>query len=96
MLAILSSVLPGKRIEHYGDILSCIPKCQVVAAGFPFPYIADYPGLSPTRSADLSGVMIGVDKFRFDAFCIDVAAYFILCTVINLLWNGRKAGKPRI
>jgi hypothetical protein len=96
MLTILSSIVPGERTEHYGDILSCVPQCQVVAAGFPFPYIADYPGLSPVNSADLFGVMIGVDKFRFDAFCIDAVAYFILCTAISRLWKGWKAGKPRI
>jgi hypothetical protein len=96
LLTLSSSIVPGERTEHYADVLSCVPKCQVVAAGFPLPYIADFPGLSPTHSANLGDAMIGSDKFRFDAFCIDVGAYFFLCVVINDLWNRRKTSKLRI
>jgi hypothetical protein len=96
LLTILSSIVPGERTEHYSDILGCVPKCQVVAAGFPIPYIADYPGLSPTHSADLLGAILGTDRFRLDAFCVDVVAYFIFCAALYCFWNGRKASKPRI
>jgi hypothetical protein len=95
LLTLSSSIVPGERTEHYADV-GCVPECQVVAAGFPLPYIADYPGLSPTHSADLVGLMIGSDKFRLDAFCIDVGAYFILCAAIHRLWKSHKASHPRI
>jgi hypothetical protein len=83
-----SSLVPGERTEHYADILNCVPECRVVAAGFPFPYIADYPGLSPTHSADLWGALMGLDKFRLDAFCIDAIVYFILCEATYRLWKN--------
>jgi hypothetical protein len=94
LLTLSSSIVLGERTEHYADILGCVPKCQVVAAGFPLPYIADYPGLSPTHSADLPGLVVGSDKFRLDAFCIDVGVYFILCAAIHNLWKSRKASHP--
>ena len=89
LLVAASSSVPGERLEHYADIYECISQCRVAAAGFPFPYILDYPGLSPTHSADLWGAIIGIDKFRSGPFCADVAVYFMLCTAIYHLWSNR-------
>jgi hypothetical protein len=88
LLVVASSVVPGERQEYYADV-NCTP-CKVVAAGFPLPYIADYPGLSPTHSANLQGVVFGLDKFRLNAFCADLVIYLAICTAIYGLISHRR------
>jgi hypothetical protein len=44
--------------------MGCETGCEVAAAGWPAPYLVDYPGISVVGSADLSGALLGEDKFR--------------------------------
>ncbi len=63
-LTLVSSGLPGRARAAYSEIMGCETGCEVAAAGWPAPYLVDYPGISVVGSADLSGALLGEDKFR--------------------------------
>jgi hypothetical protein len=69
----------------------CAGSCQVAAAGFPFPFIADYPGISPVGSVSLFDAILGYDDFLIGSF---VASYMywtaIIAIVVRLLSTVRK------
>jgi hypothetical protein len=91
--ALASSVVPGTRIEVQDWDCPLPPaSCArpVEAVGFPLPYIADYHGISPVGSADLMGMLMGIDKFRMRPFLADVAFYSALIGVIWLVAARRR------
>lgn len=65
VLTAASSCAHSRVTMKYSDIDGCVNGCAVAAAGFPVPYIADYPGLSPANSADFVGAVVGVDKIAW-------------------------------
>jgi hypothetical protein len=67
-LAFLSSAQAGRTSATYSEIMGCEVACDVAAAGWPAPYLVDYPGISVVGSADLSGALLGEDRFRTGAF----------------------------
>jgi hypothetical protein len=85
-LTLASSVVPGTRLEVQD--WDCPPppaSCarQVVANGFPFPYISDYHGLSVANRASLDGVLLGEDRFRARPFFANVAVYAVALAAIG-------------
>lgn len=54
----------GRSRAIYSDIMGCEQGCDVAAAGWPLPYLIDYPGISVAGSADLLGALVGEDRFR--------------------------------
>jgi hypothetical protein len=78
VLTLASSVVPGTRVEVQDwDCPPAPASCarEVVANGFPFPYISDYHGLSVANRASLSGALLGEDRFRKAPFWANVAVY---------------------
>ena len=60
-LTLLSALVPGHVDATYADIMGCEQGCPAAAAGFPFPFVVDYPGISPVGSVSLSGALLGMD-----------------------------------
>ena len=55
IFTLLSSTKEGAVWATYSEIMGCEFGCRVAAAGWPVPYIADYPGISVVGSADVVG-----------------------------------------
>lgn len=83
---IVSSAVPGTVFARYPDIMGCEQSCSVVAGGWPFPYLVDYPGISPAGSVSL--FMLDVDVIWPGA----LAATFLcwLALILGLTWVVRK------
>ena len=62
VLLFVSAFIPNTIETNYSDIMGCEQSCTVDAAGYPLPFIVDYPGLSPAGSADLLGALLGNDN----------------------------------
>jgi hypothetical protein len=50
--------------------MGCEDRCEVAAAGWPVPYLIDYPGLSVSGAADITGALVGEDHFRLANFAM--------------------------
>ena len=61
LLTLASSAVTGEVTVNYPDVDGCTAGCRVAAAGWPFPYLADYPGLSPGGKVSLSDAFFGQD-----------------------------------
>jgi hypothetical protein len=88
VLTLASSAIRGHAMVNYADIEGCASGCSVAAAGWPFPYLADYPGLSPAGSASLASAIGGGDHVLWTAF---VATWLAWAAAIALvLWLARR------
>lgn len=88
---LLSSYVPREVSATYGDIMGCEPSCRVVAGGWPFAYLVDYPGISVVGRVGLFDALLGVDKFwwgPFAATCASWAAFFAAC-----IWMSSRSIK---
>jgi hypothetical protein len=61
MATLASSAIPGRVRAIYPGTLDCQQGCDFVAGGWPFPYLVDHPGISPTGSVSLVNGVLGVD-----------------------------------
>ena len=62
-LTALSFNVDGHATVVYSDIMGCESGCEQPAAGWPVPFVVDYPGLSPSGSVGgLWEVWSGIDK----------------------------------
>lgn len=59
---LLSSYVPREVNATFPDIMGCNAGCRVVAGGWPFAYLIDYPGISPVGSVELTSGLLGVDQ----------------------------------
>ncbi|MDR7295531.1 hypothetical protein J2X16_000852 [Pelomonas aquatica] len=65
-MTLLSSCVPRTVELVYPGSTDCHSGCQFVAGGWPFAYVVDAHGLSPSGSADLLGAVLGNDLLRVD------------------------------
>jgi hypothetical protein len=61
----------------------------VLVAGFPFPYLSDYHGISVVGRVSLVDALLGIDRFHARAFWLNVDLYLLAiaaacCTVRRL------------
>lgn len=77
-----SSTVRQETVARYADIDSCVTGCPVAAAGWPLPYLVDNPGLSPATEASLTGAAMGVDRFRPEAFALDLLGWTLLAGLV--------------
>ena len=76
----VSATVPG--------IMGCEKSCQVAAAGWPLPYVIDYPGLSPVGSASLLGALLGLDNIRPASLLGNFAFWMSAFTTVVWLRGG--------
>ena len=67
----------GLATMSYGGE-ACTPTCEVAAGGWPVPWAADNPGLSPAGSVAADEVLGGVDEPLWGAFLVDLLAFALL------------------
>ena len=94
LLALLSSAKAGRVWATYSEIMGCEERCDVAAAGWPAPYLVDYPGISVANSADLTGALVGEDKFRLAPFLLTTLFWLAVVIAIRLLLR-RMRGSPK-
>ena len=90
-LALLSSAKPGRARAVYSEIMGCETGCDVAAAGWPAPFLVDYPGISVVGSADLSGALLGEDKFYLIPFVLTLLFWVAAATAALLVWRRVSA-----
>jgi hypothetical protein len=95
ILALASSAIRGTVTVNYADIDGCTAGCTVAAAGWPFPYLADYPGLSPTGKASLQESVVGSDHFLWTSFVATWLAWAALIGVLMWLRGRRRVPQKR-
>jgi hypothetical protein len=94
VMALLSSFQPGRAKATYPEIMGCEVSCNVAAAGWPVPYLIDYPGISVVGSANLSGGFLGEDKFRGSYFALTWGFWTLACGLAGLLGRAvRRASE---
>ena len=85
-----SSAIPRHVTATYADISGCEVSCRVAAGGWPFAYVADYPGLSPVASADFLGYLVGADMLLPVPFAATVLFWSMLFSFLPLSYAHLK------
>ena len=82
----------------YPDIMGCETGCEVVAAGFPVPYVADYPGFSPGNSVGLlEAFVFGMDRVLWGPLALSFAFWLAVAALVAGVWGrgvGVRASRP--
>lgn len=87
--ALASSGYAGQAQALYVEIMGCEHGCTVAAAGWPLPYLIDYPGISVVGSASLTGALTGEDEFRPWSF-LGTAIFWALPAFAVCLFRSRR------
>lgn len=77
----------GRSEATYSEIMGCELSCDVAAAGWPAPYLIDYPGISVVGSANLSGALLGEDHFRLLPFLLTLLFWTAAASGAAYLWR---------
>jgi hypothetical protein len=94
-LALGSSAIPGQATVNYPDVDGCTAGCTVAAAGWPFPFLADYPGLSPGGSASLTEAALGSDHVLWTSFVLTWLAWTVAIGALAYLLRRRSGPQKR-
>lgn len=89
--ALASSLVSGTVDATYADIMGCEASCKVASAGWPSPYIVDYPGISVVGSVGLAGALLGEDHFKFIPFAVTALFWTAVWATGALLWRRRRS-----
>ena len=90
-VALASSAYAGQAQALYAEIMGCEHGCTVAAAGWPLPYLIDYPGISVVGSASLMGALTGEDQFRLWSFLGTTIFWALVALAAGALWKrGRR------
>ena len=95
LLALVSTAISGRAEATYSEIMGCEILCDVAAAGWPAPYLVDYPGLSVSNAADLTGALVGEDKFRLLPFLATLAFWTIVAAAGSILLRRMRGGRRK-
>lgn len=76
----LLSTFVGERSAQvaYSDIMGCETGCEVVATGWPFVFVRDFPGMSVVNKADITEVWFAADRFDWPALLADLGFWAAL------------------
>ena len=84
-LTLATSARQIDTMARYPDIMGCEAACEVAAAGWPFPYLVDYPGLSPVGSVSLIGALLGMDILRPGALAATFLCWWAFIAAMVLI-----------
>jgi len=71
--------------ESFADIDACTTGCEVAVAGYPWPYLVDYPGISPVGDPSVIDVMLASDQLLTGPLFADLAVWWGLCMAGTML-----------
>jgi hypothetical protein len=95
VLALASSAITGHVTVNYPDVEGCAAGCRVAGAGWPFPYLADYPGLSPAGSASLRGAVAEDDHVLWTSFVATWGSWALAMAALAHLARRRREPHAR-
>jgi hypothetical protein len=95
LLALASSAIHRHATVNYPDVEGCSAGCTVAAAGWPFPYLADYPGLSPAGKTSLAEAITGSDHVLWTSFVATWVAWTVAVGALAYLLRRRRAPQKR-
>ena len=80
-------------LVEYPEIAGCESGCIVQAGGWPAPYLADYPGLSPAGPVSVTGALLGLDRVHALALLCTFSAWLAVSAgIVWLVGRRRSAG----
>jgi hypothetical protein len=96
LLAILASLttsaVNSQVVVAYSGVMGCELGCNFIASGWPFPYIVDHPGISPTGSVSLVGAILGVDIIRPGHF-LGTVLFWLVPSGLGVVAVSRVRGR---
>ena len=87
---IASSWVPRKAYVTLGDIMGCEDGCYVAAGGWPFVYAVDGMASSPVGSADALGILLGLDKIRWEMFALNFGVWIVAFSLVAIAFSKRN------
>ena len=93
ILVLATSAISSRATVNYPDVDGCAAGCTVAAAGWPFPYLVDYPGISPAGSVSLTEAAFGSDHVLWTSFVASWLAWAV--PVVLLVWLLGRRRKPQ-
>jgi hypothetical protein len=89
----LSSAVSGTAPGFCPNVHEVKP-CVLAAAGWPFPYAVDKPGISVEGKVSLSSAVAGEDAFIVSAWLENVAFWtLIFAILLHAAASGKKSGE---
>ncbi|VXA95594.1 hypothetical protein MASSI9I_10132 [Massilia sp. 9I] len=91
-LSLVSSWVPARVIDIVPGSEDCQTGCLAAAAGWPVAYIVDGHGLSPGGSADLIGMLLGLDRLDGPRALGNWLFWLVMAWVVRAglaAWRGR-------
>jgi hypothetical protein len=95
LATLASSAKRGHATVNYPDVEACSAGCTVAAAGWPFPYLADYPGQSPAGRTSLAEAITGNDHVLWTSFVLTWLAWTVAVGAMAFLLRPRRAPQKR-
>jgi len=95
LATLASSAIRGHATVNYPDVEGCSAGCTVAAAGWPFPYLADYPGLSPAGRTSLMEALTGSDHVLWTSFVATWVAWTAAVGALTYLLRRRRGPEKR-
>jgi hypothetical protein len=92
-MTLLSSCVPRTVERVYPGSTDCHSGCQFVAGGWPFAYVVDAHGLSPSGSADLFGAVLGNDLLRVDQLLMTLVFWAGVHRALTFARRRRRTAK---
>jgi hypothetical protein len=86
-VSLATFAVPAKVRVSYPGSMDCQQGCEFVAAGWPFPYVVDHPGISPVGSVSLSGALLGEDIVRPGAAVATFVFWLVVVSAATALFN---------
>ena len=74
------------------EVMGCETGCAVVASGWPTAFVIDGAVSSPINSADLAGLVVGIDDLDSIALFKTFGFWLLLCSLGALLFQRVKRG----
>lgn len=90
VMTLLSSCVPRSVVVVYPGTMDCDNGCEFVAGGWPFAYVVDGHGVSPSGSADLLGAFLGDDVLRWSEMLMTFLFWALIYISVEIIRTRLK------
>ena len=75
------------------EVMGCESGCPIVARGWPAAFVVDGAASSPVNSADLVGVVIGVDDLDVRGLAKTAVVWLVFSVLLVVLIRWKARGR---
>ena len=93
-LTAISTGVERRVVAVHPTVMGCEHGCEVVAAGWPVPFVVDNPALSPVNSVSLLMALDGGDEVRWGGLAATLG-FWLAVSVGAIGLAQRAAGRRR-